>query len=150
MDIVVFCVRKKYIDWGQPRGNFVNCSKRHEHFFVDTSAIEDVIIFTLNPYTPNFLKLHALRVKFCTIYKTLLLTFIAQRVNVPLIYVSEMCHHYSPTRTLRSSQHYYKLQYWASSVLRVKDHFLMLLHFFGKVFLCIFARLVLYTVLSLC
>ena len=32
----------------------------------------------------------------------------------------------------------------------VKEHFLALLYFFGIVFLCIFAWLVLFTVLSLC
>ncbi len=53
--------------------------------------------------TPVLMKLHWLPVKFRTIYKINLLTFKAQTCQSPA-YLSELVHHYSPTRTLRSSQ----------------------------------------------
>ena len=53
--------------------------------------------------TPVLMQLHWLPVKFRTVYKILLLTFKAQTCQSPA-YLSELVHHYSPTRTLRSSQ----------------------------------------------
>ena len=52
---------------------------------------------------PVLMQLHWLPVKFRTVYKILLLTFKAQTCQSPA-YLSELVHHYSPTRTLRSSQ----------------------------------------------
>ena len=71
---------------------------------VQNTAARLVSCLPRSPHiTPVLMQLHWLPVKFRTVYKILLLTFKAQTCQSPA-YVSELVHHYSPTRTLRSSQ----------------------------------------------